>query len=235
MVDTGKTAMAILHFPTNAKPIPPHEGIALNREADHRIANNLSLVVGLLRMRARAVSQGEGTMDRAEVRGLLDDVAARVETVAQLHRMLSQSYRNALVDLGSYLRELATSLTGALSPDARVHVSHHAEDKCVLPPDQVLTLGLLVSEVVTNSVKYAHPSGVPVKIDIHCEQNAVKLTVEIADDGVGLPEDFDPMTGGGLGFRMVRALTAQLGATVRFDSNELGTRVLVEIPTPASR
>jgi two-component sensor histidine kinase len=147
--------------------------------------------------------------------------------------MLSQSYRNALVDLGTYLRELATSLTGALSPDARVHVSHHAEDKCVLPPDQVLTLGLLVSEVVTNSVKYAHPTGVPVKIDIRCEQNAGKLRVEIADDGIGLPENFDPMTDGGLGFRMVHALAAQLGATASFDSSDLGTRVLVEIPASA--
>ena len=126
--------MAVLQFPASASTLPvpdraPHDG-----EADHRIANNLGLIVGLLRLRARAVSEHAGQMNPAEVRVLLEDVAARVETVARLHRMLSQSYRNALVDLSVYLRELCASLTGALSPTARVHISQHAGDSCVMPP-----------------------------------------------------------------------------------------------------
>ena len=170
-------------------------------------------------------------MDREEVRVLLEDVAARVETVARLHRMMSQSYRNAFVDLSAYLRELCASLTGALSPSARVHVSHQSDDACVLPPDQMLTLGMLMSELVTNSVKYAHPTGVPVQIEITCQHNAAgNLVIEIADDGIGLPENFDPMKDGGLGFRIVRSLAAQLGATIRFDSDALGTRVRLEMP-----
>jgi two-component sensor histidine kinase len=225
--------MSVVPFPLSRTIDPGPVGATLEGEADHRIANNLGLIVGLLRLRARAIGQHAGEMNRSEVRLLLEDVAARVETVARLHRMLSQSYRNAMVDLGAYLRELSASLATALSPTARVHIPHHADGACVMPPDQVLTLGMLVSELITNSVKYAHPTGVPVQIEIICRQNGGMLTIEISDDGVGLPENFDPAKEGGLGFRIVRSLAAQLGAALRFDSNELGTRVQLAMPVCA--
>jgi two-component sensor histidine kinase len=226
--------MSVLQLPTSGKTFPAQNGVTLDGEADHRIANNLGLIVSLLRLRARAVSEQAGKMDRTEVRVLLEDVAARVETVARLHRMLSQSYRNALVDLGAYLRELCASLTGALSASARVHISHQS-DACVMPPDQVLTLGMLVSELVTNSVKYAHPTGLPVQIQIKCQQSAAgRLMVEISDDGIGLPENFDPKIDGGLGLRIVRSLASQLGANIHFDSDALGTRVRLEMPIPVN-
>jgi two-component sensor histidine kinase len=99
----------------------------------------------------------------------------------------------------------------------------------------VLTLGMLISELITNSVKYAHPTGVPVQIEISCRQNGGRLTIEIADDGIGLPENFDPTKDGGLGLRIVRSLAVQLGASVRFDSNELGTSVQLAMAAPLSR
>jgi two-component sensor histidine kinase len=221
--------MTFLHHATEM-PFA-QDNIILDREADHRIANNLGLIVSLLRLRARNVAQHQGKMERAEVSLLLEDIAARVETVAGLHRMLSHSYRNALVDLAAYLRELCTSLTRSLSANAPVECSHHADEACLLPPDQVLTVGMLVSELITNSVKYAHPTGLPVKIDITCRSTAPgKLVVEIADDGIGLPENFNPSVDGGLGLRVVRSLAAQLGAVLQFRSNALGTTVRLELP-----
>jgi two-component sensor histidine kinase len=212
--------------------LPANDIDPLHGEADHRIANNLGLIISLLRMRARAVTQRPGQMDRQEVGVLLDDVAARVETVARLHRMLSQSYRDALVGLGGYLRELCNSLNTSLSADAPIVYSHYTDETCVLPPDQVLTVGMLVSELITNSVKYAHPTGLPVKIEIRCEQTpSGNLVVEVSDDGVGLPEDFDPLVDGGLGLRVVRSLAAQLQATLKFHSDALGTSVRLELPT----
>src|SRR5689334_22540784 len=96
------------------------EAINLDREADHRIANNLGMIISLLRLRARRVTEGRGQMERAEVGIILEDIAARVETVAQLHRMLSHSYRNARVDIANYLRELCLSLTHALAGSRQV-------------------------------------------------------------------------------------------------------------------
>jgi two-component sensor histidine kinase len=226
--------MSVLQFPASTRASPAiveaiPETIPGN-EADHRIANNLGLIVGLLRLRARAVGEHVEKMDPGEVRVLLEDIAARVESVAQLHRMLSQSYRTAVIDLGAYLHKLCALLTTALSPTARVHILHHADETCVMAPDQVLTLGMLISELITNSVKYAHPTGVPVEIDIGCRQEGGILTIEIGDDGIGLPENFDPKKDGGLGLRIVRSLAAQLGARLCFDSNALGTRVQLDVP-----
>jgi two-component sensor histidine kinase len=210
---------------------PVRSDAVLSREADHRIANNLGLIGSLLRMRARAVGQQDAPMDPADVVALLNDIAARIETVSQLHRMLSQSYRDAMLDIGSYLGDLCESLTETLAPQARVHITHHSTGACVLPADQILALGLLMSELVTNSVKYAHPAGLPVRIDIDCSQNdRGNLVIEYADDGVGLPEDFNPETGGGLGIKVVRSLASQLGGSVMFHSGELGIRVQLEMP-----
>ena len=224
--------MSVLQFPPpSGKALSESDGPPLDGEADHRIANNLGLIIGLLRMRARAVAQHPGKMERDEVRVLLEDIAARIETVAKLHRMLSQSYRQATVDVGAYLRELCASLTAALSPSARVDIAHHVTDTCVLPPDQVLTLGLLATELITNSVKYAHPTGLPVRIEISCRQiTPGSLVIDFADDGVGLPEEFDPATDGGLGLRIAHSLAAQLQATLAFASGPLGTRVRLEVP-----
>lgn len=212
---------------------PANVNVNVDREADHRIANNLGLIISLLRLRARAVSQQPGPMDRAEVGSILEDIAARVETVAQLNRMLSHSYRNARVDIGNYLRELSLSLTHALAGPRQVEIALPQAETCLVPPDQVLTLGLLVSELVSNSVKYAHPAGLPVKIDISCAQNAGRLLIDVTDDGVGLPEGFNPQVDGGLGLRLVRSMAAQLNATILFDSGDLGTRVTLVLPVPS--
>jgi two-component sensor histidine kinase len=206
----------------------------MRSEADHRIANNLALIVGLVRMRARAVVQKTGPMEREEVRLLLEDVASRVDTVARLHRMLSRPSRQVFGNLAHYLREICESLNASLAPEGRIIFSQDADASCGLPPDQALSLGLLVSELMTNSVKYAHPTGVPVEIYVGCyHADDGRLVVEFSDDGIGLPENFDPLADGGLGLRLVRSLSEQLGAKIRFDSDALGTRFRLEMPPAA--
>jgi two-component sensor histidine kinase len=216
------------HTTSKILPFPPAD--VLRRESDHRIANNLALIVGLVRLRARSVVQKSGPMEREEVRLLLDDIATRVDTVARLHRMLSRPSRHDSVNVCEYLQEICESLAASLTTADRVMLSFQPNGSCVLPPDQVLTLGLLVSELIANSIKHAHPTGVPVRIDLSCHQAGNALIVEFADDGVGLPENFDPMVDGGLGLRLVRSISVQLGASLNIDSDALGTRVRVEMP-----
>ena len=217
---------------TNGARFNGHAALALDREADHRIANNLGLITSLLRMRAHAITQRAGKIDRAEVGTLLEDMAARIEAVARLHRMLSHPYHHTAIDLGGYLRELCGSLTGSIGLERQV-IFDHATDACSVTPDQVLTLGLLVSELVTNSVKHAHPTGLPVTIRLRCRQSDDGIVLEFSDDGIGLPENFDPAMDGGLGFRIVRSLAAQLHASIDFTSTPLGTGIRLEIPALA--
>ncbi len=215
---------------------PVYGGDPLRGEADHRIANNLALIISLVRMRGQAVGRHGGAMAAADVQSLLEDIATRVEAVARLHRMLSQSYRHALVDFGSYARELCASLAASLSADARIVFQPDGDEVCLLPPDKVLALGLLMGELITNSVKYAHPAGLPVKIGVGCRQTPEgRLILDFSDDGVGLPENFDPRTDGALGFRVVRALAAQLGAVTDIGSTELGLRFRLDMPIGDAR
>lgn len=201
----------------------------LRSESDHRIANNLALIIGLLRLRSRALIQKPGPIARDEVCILLEDIATRVDTVARLHRILSRPSRHESVDVADFLQEICGSLAASLG-GRRVVLSQDAEF-CLLPPDHALALGLLVVELMTNAVKYAHPAGLEVKIRVICRQTRDgKLIVDFSDDGVGLPENFDPKVDGGLGFRLVRSLGHQLGAAISFDSDELGTRIRVEMP-----
>jgi two-component sensor histidine kinase len=84
---------------------------------------------------------------------------------------------------------------------------------------------------VTNAIKYAHPAGVAGQIRLACRRRSNgHLTIEISDDGVGLPEGLDPMQQGHLGFRLVRSLAKQLGAAIEFRSDSLGLFFLLDVP-----
>jgi len=103
----------------------------------------------------------------------------------------------------------------------------------VAPSDSVATAGLIVVEAVKNAVKYAHPAGVHGKIEVRCARGAdSSVRIDVVDDGVGLPEGFDPATDGGFGFELMRELSGKLGATLTFVSTSLGLRV--ELRAPAS-
>jgi two-component sensor histidine kinase len=92
-----------------------------------------------------------------------------------------------------------------------------------IDPRHALHAGLLTAELLTNASKYAHPSGVPVKVNVRCEtKDDGSFMVEVTDDGVGFPENFDPATDGGLGFQLMRALANGLGAKLEFEHDSLG-------------
>ena len=86
-----------------------------------------------------------------------------------------------------------------------------------------------------NAVKYAHPSGVPVQMSIDCSRGADgNVVLEIADDGVGLPEGFDAERDGGVGFRLIRSLASQLGAKLEIESDSMGLAFRLRLPAAVS-
>jgi two-component sensor histidine kinase len=92
-----------------------------------------------------------------------------------------------------------------------------------IDPRHALHAGLITAELLTNAVKYAHPTGLPVSIQVRCETNDNgSFLVEVTDDGVGFPENFDPSTDGGLGFQLMRALANGLSAELQFEHDSLG-------------
>jgi len=199
--------------------------------SDRRIADNLSIVADLVRDQASSLDGRAGTLDRDEVQTILADLGGRVDAVARLHRLLAERPAKAALSLGEYLEDITAAIVAALSGDRVIRLQFACDPHCFVTPERALSLGFIVVELVTNAVKYAHPTGVAGAITVQCEQRPDgSITVEVSDDGVGLPEGMDPMKANSLGLRVVRSLAAQLGARVEFEHDALGLSCVLQMP-----
>jgi two-component sensor histidine kinase len=198
-------------------------------EADHRIANNLASLSGVIRMQRNAICRSGKTHTASEVCVLLDDISARIEVTAKLHKCLAQSVNGGGVNLGNFLREIAEMIGTLGEGTMNLTVAHSGEG--YIEPRHALHAGLITAELLTNAVKYAHPTGVPVKVHVHCETASNgSFLVAVSDDGVGFPENFNPETDGGLGFALMRALANGLNAELQFEHDSLGVRARLVKP-----
>jgi len=200
-------------------------------EANHRVANSLALLGSLVRLQARAVGKAPQPHSSAELRMMFDGIAARIATIGQIHRLLAHMPQEGTVTLNAHLKEICNSLVQAFSSELQpVHIEHHGAD-CQVLAKYVQPLTLVISEILTNAIKYSHPAGVPVAMGITCESGEDgTLFISVCDDGIGLPEGFDTGRDGGIGFQVIRALTAEMGAGLAIQSDNLGVTVTLTVP-----
>jgi len=200
-------------------------------EANHRIANSLTLLVSMVRMQAAAVRKNPVPMAPADVRLMLEGIAARINTISQLHRLLSHVEADGTTNLKPHLQDVTRALVAALaSPEQQVRVEHSGND-CMVLMRQVQPIILILCEIFINAMKYAHPAGAPLVMTVDCTASADgRLVMTVSDDGVGLPEDFDLQNGGGLGFRVMRGLAAEIGADLQIVSSSLGLSFRLSMP-----
>jgi two-component sensor histidine kinase len=198
----------------------------LRGEADHRIANSLAIISSLVRLRA---SKARTSVDPKR---FLLEIADRIETVASLHRVVAHTETDR-VQIGSYLRQVCDKLTRALAPE-QTSLSLTCSPEYFVPFKVALPLGLMTGELFSNSLKYAHPTGLPIAVSILCERTEDGLNFVYQDDGVGFPENFDFERSGNMGLRFIRALIDQLGATHDWASDPLGIRLELRVPIALS-
>lgn len=203
-------------------------------EANHRIANSLTLLVGMVRMQALSVKQRPEALSSAEVRHLLDGIAARINTISQLHRILSRSASDGVISLKPHLHDVADALVAALSSSEQSVKVVHTGGDCLVMMRQVQPIVLMLCEIFINAMKYAHPTGVPLVMVVDCSTTPDGcLVLTISDDGVGLPESFDAQNGGGMGFKVMRSLAAEIGAHLEIRSTHLGLSFRLSLPAGA--
>ena len=200
-------------------------------EANHRISNNLAILASAVSLRAAEVARRRRDLSGDEVAMILGEVSAKISTVAWLHRLLSEEPEAAGLDINDHLYRLCETLLSALSDPSRMRLVRTGRGSCVVPIDAIVPLCLIVTEVVTNSLKYAHPTKVAGQIAVGCHEADGALILEVSDDGVGLPEGFDFLSEGGTGARVVRALARQLGAKVSLRSRPIGLLFTLRLPT----
>jgi two-component sensor histidine kinase len=188
------------------------------REIHHRVKNNMQVMSSLLSLQSRAASNPETTR-------MLEENQNRIQSMALLHEILYQSDDLALVDFAKYIRRMVEHLFRSYGVDSGQIRLHTEMDSVGLELDDALPSGLLISEVISNSLKHGFPDGREGEVRILLRRaSATKVALVLSDNGVGLPADMDWVTSKTLGLRLVRALAQQLRANLDIRSRG-GTEV----------
>jgi two-component sensor histidine kinase/CheY-like chemotaxis protein len=194
----------------------------LLREVNHRVANSLALVASFAGLQANALKDDEAKRALSEMRG-------RITAIASIHRRLYTSADVRFVDMDAYIESLASDLRVALNNEAGRHSIHlDVKSGVRVPTDKAVSVGVLITELVTNAYKYAYPGDVAGDIRIRLEpagRNSYRLVVE--DDGVGWTGAGEPK-GTGLGSRIIHAMASGLRSLVTYDPSHEGTRAVME-------
>ena len=185
-----------------------HQSV-LVRETSHRVKNSLGLVASLLELQARDA-------DEIEVAMALREARARIDAIAEVHDRIWRSEEQADVDLAELLPRIVAGLRPQ-APEIRVDLD---VQPIALSSERAMSVGLLVTELVTNAFKHAYSDrrGV-VRVSARTtSKDAVELAVE--DEGLGLPAGFDPSdrNRASLGLRVATSLAAQLGGRLAASS-----------------
>lgn len=189
---------------------------AMLREVNHRVGNSLQLVSSFISLQLRQMKDDAGRL-------ALQDAQVRIEAVAQVHRRLYTSADMASVALDEYLEGLVDELIQSLCPDDGAPCITLKAEPIRVDTDQAVSLGVVVTELVTNAVKYAYSPGgggdIRVLLERHDDTRAV-LTVE--DDGPGMG-DGKPK-GTGLGGKIISAMAHGLRSKLEIDPDHTGVR-----------
>lgn len=190
------------------------------KEMNHRIANSLSLVSAMIRMQMNAAST-------EEARTALMETQSRISAIAGVHRSLYTADNMGVVDLDHYLSSIINELAKSVPDSDKIRIKTDMET-IKAAPDQAVALGVIVTELTTNALKYAYPGTTgDIRIALRRQDDKIQLTVE--DDGVGMQAGAKPK-GTGLGTKLISAMAQSLKATIEQGSLKphYGTRICVE-------
>jgi chemotaxis protein methyltransferase CheR len=200
----------------------------LLQEMQHRVANSLQMIASILLLKARAVSS-------EETRQHLHEAHQRVMSVAEVQRHLHTSEDIDQIDVGPYLSKLCGSLASSMVGESQPIEVKVLADNGKIGSDKAVSLGLIVTELVINAVKYAFPAArADALILVTYEADDLDWKLTVSDNGAG---KISEVAGAklGLGTAIVQALVKQLGAVVETVSGSGGTTISVTRATFTSR
>jgi chemotaxis protein methyltransferase CheR len=193
----------------------------LLREMQHRIVNSLQIVANILAMKIRSIAS-------EEVRGHLRDANRRIMAVAVMQRCLSDYAHGEPVAIGAYLTKLCAQLTDAMIDGVAPVMIEVLADESVLSGADATNLGVIVTELVINALKYAFVDRNKDRfVTVRYQRNGDRWILSVSDNGGGSKPPHVTPRAAGVGTKTVRALAAQLKGEVSITSSPSGYSVTI--------
>ncbi len=194
---------------------------ALLMELHHRVKNNMAVISSMLQLQAM-------DEDHEGVRQKLLDSIVRIRTMTTIHEINYQSKSFSKIKLESVLEQLVLNILETFQVSPKIEFSYRLEP-VELNINQAIPFSLLLNEVVTNIVKHAYVDRDKGKVSIELHESDNQVFLQIDDDGIGLPEDFDRHSmSGSIGLKLIETLSIQLGADYSYQPIDSGTRFSLE-------
>jgi len=186
----------------------------LIKEMNHRVKNNLQIIISLLNLQKE---KSENT----ELQESYNDSISRMKSISIIHQMLYQSDDLSKISGKTYIEQMIHYLIHSFGVDKEINLELDIKD-ITFSIEQAVNIGLLTNEIITNSIKYAVPNNPDCSISISLKESDKIHTMRLSDNGPGIPEELLNGKVPGLGLKLIRSLSAQLGGDLKI-TNQGGT------------
>ena len=186
------------------------------KEIHHRVKNNFMIIQSLLQLQSRHI-------DDADVLEIFKESQNRIKSMAFIHQRLYQHDNLKKINFGDYPETLASDIFKSYvsNPD-QITLDIDTAD-VTLDIDTAIPLGLILNELISNSLKYAFPDGRSGKLMVKSYLKGSEYGLIVSDNGIGLPEGLDYEKSDSLGLKLIYSLSDQIGAEVKVDTTN-GTK-----------
>jgi two-component system CheB/CheR fusion protein len=196
-----------------------HEKEVILKEGHHRVKNNMNTIYGLLSLQA-------DDQDNIETKNILLDSAGRVRSMMVLYDKLYRSEVNSSLSLGEYLPTLIEEIVSIFPKKSSVKIETEIED-IVCTARVLSSLGIIINELITNSMKYAFSGRNDGCIKVTASKNGNRVLVAYKDNGSGIPESVTFENTNGFGMQLIGMLVVQISGTVEIIRDN-GTGFVIE-------
>ncbi|MBK7104876.1 MAG: HAMP domain-containing protein [Ignavibacteriae bacterium] len=194
----------------------------LLKEIHHRVKNNLQIISSLLYLQSKK-------FNNEEIQNIFKDSQTRVKSMSLVHEKLYQSKTLSHIDFREYIQNLTNYIFNSYKNNAHIRTVVDSED-VKLNIDTAIPCGLIINEVVSNSMKYAFPENHNIEKPKICvvlkKLDELKYNLIISDNGIGLPADFEKRTSKSLGFQLINSLVNQIEGSIQIN-NKVGTEYVI--------
>jgi two-component sensor histidine kinase/ABC-type amino acid transport substrate-binding protein len=185
----------------------------LIKEVHHRVKNNLNTITSLFSLKSISVNNKALSL-------ILDELSSRIMSIAFVHEQLYKANDFSSINMEQYVNRLLNHIMHSLNTDSKF-IALEVENKDItLNVDTAIPCGLIINEIISNSLKHAFDIGQKGKISVKFFQNGNKVRLEISDNGKGLPKDFDIDQNGSMGIPLIQTLALQIEAEMSYSGTD---------------